>query len=314
MVLAYHHYKGLPSRNINLERLIRVRKGAYVSNPVGADVGRIEAPQISRSEDVMVSDALRIGIGVHALSCATGVGEGVSIVTERIRIPEDRARRTRRTGLRNTAGDEFISLRGIASANASVNHDRSARGATGRRGCWTGSSSGIGTDQPVTGKSEVIDETDEVVVARIDEIYCTAVAHRRHPALPMQGAILVDGLEELLGSIIHRSHIADKKATQRADVDRRTQGVVDECVCARILNRAADLSQQHRIARIPIPIWIAPNADRYRRPIHRRVWKSRRSPGDAYCANHRLTSNDIELVKPKRLEVLRSVTKPDCIF
>src|SRR5439155_9148829 len=69
-----------------------------------------------------------------------------------------------------------------------------------------------------------------------------------------------------------------------------------------------------RVARIPIAIWIAPNADRYRRPIYRRVWKKRRSPGHAYCANHRLTSNDVELVKPKRLEVLQSVTKPDCIF
>src|SRR5207247_2701920 len=113
------------------------REGAYVSNPVVADVARIEAPQISRSEDVMVSDARRIRIDVHALSCTTGVGEGVSIVTELIRITKDRARRTRRTGLRNTARHQFISLGGIASANASVNHDRSARGAPSRRGCWT---------------------------------------------------------------------------------------------------------------------------------------------------------------------------------
>src|SRR5262245_19811013 len=148
----------------------------------------------------------------------------------------------------------------------------------------------------------------------MDEIYWTAAAHRRHPGLPMKVVILVDDLDELLGSIIHRSHVADEEASKRAHVDRRTQGVVDECVCARILNRAADLSQQRRVARIPIAIWIAPNADRYRRPIHRRVWEKRRSPGNAYYANHRLTRNDVELVKPKRLEVLRSVTKSHGIF
>jgi hypothetical protein len=127
MVLAYHHNEGLPVVHSNLERLLRIREGAYVSNPVGADVGWIEAPQISRSEDVMVSTAGRIRIDRHALGCATGVGKRVSIVTEGIRIARDRARGSRRTGLRNATLREFISLRGIATGNASVNHDRSAR-------------------------------------------------------------------------------------------------------------------------------------------------------------------------------------------
>ena len=131
MVLAYHHYKCLTSRNFNIERLpIQIREGAYVSNPVVADVVRIEAWRISRSENVMVSAARRTGIDRHALSCTGGVGERVRIVTEAIRIAKDRARRSRRTGLRNTACDQFISLRRIASFDGSVNDDRSAGRAT----------------------------------------------------------------------------------------------------------------------------------------------------------------------------------------
>jgi hypothetical protein len=84
MDLAYHHYKGLPIVHINLECLIRVRTGALarVSNPVVADVVRIEAPQISRNKDVRVSLAGRIRIDRHALSCTSGVGERVSVITE----------------------------------------------------------------------------------------------------------------------------------------------------------------------------------------------------------------------------------------
>src|SRR5438552_12453094 len=103
MDLAYHHNKCLSIVHINLECLLQIWAGAAVSNPVGADIARIEAPQISRSEDGIVSVADRIRIDVHALSCTTGVGERVSIVTERIQITKDRARSSRRTGLRNTA-------------------------------------------------------------------------------------------------------------------------------------------------------------------------------------------------------------------
>src|SRR5439155_9793521 len=147
----------------------------------------------------------------------------------------------RRTSLRNTAPEEAISLCGIPGVDAS-SKNTPARCAgwrsRGRRGRCSAPSS-IGTDQPVTRNSEVIDEADEVVVAGIVEIHWRAVAHRRHPALPMQGVILVDALEELLGAIIHRSHIADEEATELADVDRRTQGVVNEGVRSVILNRPA---------------------------------------------------------------------------
>ena len=66
--LAYHHNKRLPGVHINLERLIRIRAEPGVSNPVVADVVRIEAPQISRGEDVLNADAGRVRVDVHALS------------------------------------------------------------------------------------------------------------------------------------------------------------------------------------------------------------------------------------------------------
>jgi len=67
MELAYHHNKGLPSVHINLERLIRIRAQSTVSNPIGADVVWIKAPQISRNEDELGAGARRIGIDRHAL-------------------------------------------------------------------------------------------------------------------------------------------------------------------------------------------------------------------------------------------------------
>ena len=104
MILAYNDNKRLARRNLNLECLIRIRAVATVSNPVGADVVRIEAPQMGRSEDGMVSVALRIRIDRHALSCITRVGERISVVTEGMRITNGRARVTvRRTSLRHTA-------------------------------------------------------------------------------------------------------------------------------------------------------------------------------------------------------------------
>src|SRR5690349_13565143 len=81
----------------------------------------------------MVYVALRIRIDRYALSCISGVGECESLITELIRITKDRACSTRRTGLRNTALGKFISLRGVASADASGNHDRRARRASSRR-------------------------------------------------------------------------------------------------------------------------------------------------------------------------------------
>ena len=112
MVLAYHHYEGLPSRNLNIECLIRIRKCAYVSNPVGADVGRIKAPLICSREDEIGAGARGIGIDVHALSRTSGISERIRIVMVRSRITKDRARRSWWTGLWNTARDEFISLGG----------------------------------------------------------------------------------------------------------------------------------------------------------------------------------------------------------
>jgi len=56
-------------------------------------------------------------------------------------ITKDRARRSRRAGLRNTATHEYISLRGIAVIDASVNHNRSAAlGASRRRRNGSGGS------------------------------------------------------------------------------------------------------------------------------------------------------------------------------
>jgi hypothetical protein len=42
--LAYHHYKGFPRTDINLECLVRIRAGPAVADPIGADVIWIEAP------------------------------------------------------------------------------------------------------------------------------------------------------------------------------------------------------------------------------------------------------------------------------
>ena len=128
MVFAYYHNDGLSVVHINLECLFRIRAGAhaYVSNPIVTDIARIEAPQISRSEDRMVLEALGIDIDRHALSCTGSVGKRVSVIAERSRIAKDRARRSCRTSLRNTAVEEPISLRRIANVDASVNYDRSA--------------------------------------------------------------------------------------------------------------------------------------------------------------------------------------------
>src|SRR5437667_10829311 len=134
-----------------------------------ADVARIETPQVSTNEDEVGARARRVGIHRHALSRAGGVGEHVLIVMPRSRITKDRARRTRRTSLRNTAAEEAISLCRIPGVDASINLTPArcpswrSRGRRGR--CFAPSS--IGTVQPVTRNSEVIDEADEVVVAGI---------------------------------------------------------------------------------------------------------------------------------------------------
>ena len=59
------------------------------------------------------------GIHRHALSRAGRVGERVRIVMARKSITKGRTCRTRRTRLRNTAAEEPISLRRIASVDAS---------------------------------------------------------------------------------------------------------------------------------------------------------------------------------------------------
>ena len=101
--------------------MIRVRTEATVSDPVGADVIWIKAAQISGREDEVSAGASGIGIDVHALSRAGGVGERVSIVMVRSWITKDRTRVTRWTGLRNTAAEESISLCGIGISDASGN-------------------------------------------------------------------------------------------------------------------------------------------------------------------------------------------------
>jgi len=65
--LAYHHNNRLPGVHIDLERLIRFRAEPGVSNPVVANVVWIEAPQISRSEDVLDAGARSVRVDVHAL-------------------------------------------------------------------------------------------------------------------------------------------------------------------------------------------------------------------------------------------------------
>jgi hypothetical protein len=127
--LAYHHDKRLPGVDIDLECLIRIRAGSTVSNPVGADVVRIEALQISRNEEEPGAGARRIRIDRHALRRTGGVRERVRFVKVRILIINIyRARRSPRTRLRNAAAEQPISLRRIASVDASRYYDGCA--------CW----------------------------------------------------------------------------------------------------------------------------------------------------------------------------------
>jgi len=69
-------------------------------------------------------------------------------------VTKDRARRSRRTGLRNTAAIQVISLRRITKIDASFNQDRRAGWATSRRRrssscrrsgwCWAGATTAGG--------------------------------------------------------------------------------------------------------------------------------------------------------------------------
>jgi len=112
--VAHHYHQRLPSGNFNLERFIRIRAEAGVSNPVGADVIWIEAPQVSSREDEADADARRARVNRHTLRRSACVRERVSIVMMQQPVTRDRARRSRRTGLRNTAAVQMISLRRIA--------------------------------------------------------------------------------------------------------------------------------------------------------------------------------------------------------
>ncbi len=161
------------------------------------------------------------------------------------------------------------------------------------------SSSGIGTDQPVTRKSEAIDGADEIVIADGVDIHIRAVAVRRDPAPHVARGGLVEALEEMLGATIRRSHVTDEEAGECANIDRRIERVIDEGVRSFVLNRAGDRSEQEPVVRVSIPIGIAPNGDSHRRPIVRRVWEKGSAPGDAHGSNHRLTSNDVELIHPE---------------
>jgi hypothetical protein len=110
--LAYHHHKRLPGVDINLECLIRIRTVPTVSNPVGADVVRIETPRISRNKDEPVAGgAFRIRIDRHALRRTGGVRERVILIKVwSLIISVYNARVSRRTRLRNAAAEEPISL------------------------------------------------------------------------------------------------------------------------------------------------------------------------------------------------------------
>ena len=119
-----------------MEGLIRIRAGACVSNPVGADVIRIEAPQISGGEDRAEACAQCVGIDRDTLRGAACAGERVRIVKVLLPVTKDRARGSRRTGLRNTALGESISLCGIGEIDASLNHDGKAARGSSRRRCW----------------------------------------------------------------------------------------------------------------------------------------------------------------------------------
>jgi hypothetical protein len=66
--LAYNYHEGLPGRDFNMERLLRVWAAPAVSNPVGANVVWIEAFQISGDEDGVVAGACRSRVDRHALS------------------------------------------------------------------------------------------------------------------------------------------------------------------------------------------------------------------------------------------------------
>ena len=97
-----------------MEGLIRIRAEACVSNPVGADVGRIKASQISGSEDEADAGARRVRVDRHALRRVGCIGELVRIVMVQQPVTSHLTRGARRTGLRNTAAVQVISLCGIA--------------------------------------------------------------------------------------------------------------------------------------------------------------------------------------------------------
>jgi hypothetical protein len=78
--VADHYHQRFSSGNLNLEGLIRIRAEACVSNPVGADVIGIEAPQISGDEDVADCHARCVGIDRDTLRRAAYVRERVRIV------------------------------------------------------------------------------------------------------------------------------------------------------------------------------------------------------------------------------------------
>jgi len=78
--VADHYHQRCSRGNLNLEGLIRIRAEACVSNPVGADVARIEAPQISGGEDEAGGHALCVGIDRDTLRRAACARERVRIV------------------------------------------------------------------------------------------------------------------------------------------------------------------------------------------------------------------------------------------
>ncbi len=154
----------------------------------------------------------------------------------------------------------------------------------GRRtkGNAAATAAGVSANQPVTGNSEIIDQAEEIVIARMFEVDVTAAAHRRDPALTMQRGIFVESLVEVFRPIVRRGQVTHEEAGRTGGKGHcGREGVDDEGVRALILHRASDRRQERGIAGITVIVWITPNTDRGRRPIDRWVWENRSSPSDA---------------------------------
>src|SRR5262249_41284914 len=116
---ACYDNHAVPGRNVNIERLIRIGAGATVSDPVAADVFRIEGIQVSSREHEVGSRAGSIRIDGRAQGRGAVVQVGVGIVMVPLQIAKDRTGRGGRAVLWNATAEESIVLCGIAKGDAS---------------------------------------------------------------------------------------------------------------------------------------------------------------------------------------------------